>query len=38
MGQADDGIPVVIIRGYEYEDGLESSRDIPRPKSEDLFR
>ncbi len=38
MGQADEGVPVVIIRGYEYEDGSESSRDIPRPKSEDLFR
>ena len=38
MGQADEGVPVVIIRGYEYEEGSESSRDIPRPKSEDLFR
>ncbi len=38
MGQADEGIPIVIIRGYEYEDGSERSRDVPRPKSEDLFR
>jgi len=38
MGQADEGVPVVIIRGYEYEDGSERSRDVPRPKSEDLFR
>ncbi len=38
MGQADEGIPIVIIRDYEYEDGSERSRDVPRPKSEDLFR
>ena len=38
MGQADEGIPIVIIRGYEYEDGSERSRDVPRPKSEELFR
>jgi len=38
MGQADEGVPIVIIRGYEYEDGSERSRDVPRPKSEDLFR
>ena len=38
MGQADEGVPIVIIRGYEYEDGSERSRDVPRSKSEDLFR
>ena len=38
MGQADEGVPIVIIRGYGYEDGSERSRDVPRPKSEDLFR
>ena len=38
MGQADEGIPIVIIRGYEYEDGSERSRDVPRSKGEDFFR
>lgn len=38
MGQAGDSIPVVIIRGYEYEDGVETGSDIIRPRDEDLFR
>ena len=38
MGQAGQGIPVVIIRGYPFlkEDG--SAKDIIRPKNEDMFR
>ncbi len=38
MGQADDKIPVVVIRGYEYDDGVETGSDIIRPRNEDLFR
>ncbi|MFW9806850.1 MAG: coenzyme F420-0:L-glutamate ligase, partial [Candidatus Thorarchaeota archaeon] len=37
MGQADEGVPVVIVRGVDYgeEDGTASS--IIRPSSENLF-
>jgi coenzyme F420-0:L-glutamate ligase/coenzyme F420-1:gamma-L-glutamate ligase len=38
MGQADQGVPVVIIRGYEFlSDGFKA-KDINRTKDEDLFR
>ena len=38
MGQADEGIPVVIVRGYEFSPGSERAIDINRPEDEDLFR
>ncbi len=38
MGQTDEGIPVVIVRGYPFEDGQTACRDISRPSEEDLFR
>ncbi|MBN2229305.1 MAG: coenzyme F420-0:L-glutamate ligase [Candidatus Thorarchaeota archaeon] len=38
MGQADEGIPVVIIRGYDYERGNEKVSDIHRTGEENLFR
>jgi len=38
MGQAGEGVPVVIVRGYPYSDGPEHGSNVPRPKSEDLFR
>ncbi len=38
MGQAGERIPVVIIRGYEYEDGIETGADIIRSRDEDIFR
>ncbi len=38
MGQADQGVPVVIVRGYQYEREGEGAREIPRTKDEDLFR
>ncbi|MFW9849536.1 MAG: coenzyme F420-0:L-glutamate ligase [Candidatus Thorarchaeota archaeon] len=38
MGQADEGIPVVIIRGYDYEQGTENSTDIHRALDENLFK
>jgi len=38
MGQADEGIPVVIIRGYRYRPSEEASaRELIRPREEDLF-
>ncbi|MFX0053566.1 MAG: coenzyme F420-0:L-glutamate ligase [Promethearchaeota archaeon] len=38
MGQADEGMPIVVLRGYKYNRGHETARDIPRAKEEDLFR
>ncbi len=39
MGQADEGVPVVLIRGYRYEvDETAAAVSIPRPAREDLFR
>jgi len=38
MGQAGQRIPVVIVRGYSYLDSEEESKDINRPKIEDMFR
>ncbi len=37
MGQADEGTPIVVIRGYEFETGSEKGKDIQRPLSECLF-
>jgi len=42
MGQADEGIPVVIIRGVNYVSKLKNNnatyRDLIRPKKYDVFR
>jgi coenzyme F420-0:L-glutamate ligase/coenzyme F420-1:gamma-L-glutamate ligase len=38
MGQAGERNPVVIIRGYQYDDGNETGSDIIRPRNEDMFR
>lgn len=38
MGQAGEGTPVVIVRGYDYEKGDENAGNINRTKDEDLFR
>lgn len=42
MGQADEGIPVIIIRGVSYVSKLKSnnatSKDLIRPKKYDVFR
>lgn len=32
------GIPVVLVRGFEYSPGKGSAKDLIRPKEEDLFR
>jgi len=33
-----DGIPVALIRGYEYVPGEGSAKDLIRPEGDDLFR
>ena len=39
MGEADEGMPVIIIRGYSFEKGTKSSiNQILREKESDLFR
>jgi coenzyme F420-0:L-glutamate ligase/coenzyme F420-1:gamma-L-glutamate ligase len=38
MGQAGEGIPLVLVRGFRFSDGLENASDIQRPVDEDLFR
>jgi len=37
IGQADEGIPVAIIRGYKFERGEEPASTIPRSERDDLF-
>jgi coenzyme F420-0:L-glutamate ligase/coenzyme F420-1:gamma-L-glutamate ligase len=39
IGQANEGIPVAIIRGYEYQATENASAtELTRPKEKDLFR
>jgi len=39
IGQSNEGIPVAIIRGYNYQaDENASARNLTRPKEKDLFR
>ncbi len=39
IGQANEGIPAAIIRGYPYETAEKTSaRDLARPKEADFFR
>ena len=38
MGQADEGRPVVILRGLTWPSGKGKAVDIVRPPEEDLFR
>ena len=33
-----DGIPVAIIRGFDYAEGSGSAKELIRPEEEDLFR
>jgi coenzyme F420-0:L-glutamate ligase/coenzyme F420-1:gamma-L-glutamate ligase len=33
-----DGIPAVIIRGFDYTPSKGSAKDLVRPREEDLFR
>ena len=38
MGQADEGIPAAIIRGYRYIPTEDAAEALIRPKEKDLFR
>jgi coenzyme F420-0:L-glutamate ligase / coenzyme F420-1:gamma-L-glutamate ligase len=38
MGQSDEGVPVVIVRGARYPRGEGGARAICRPRARDLFR
>ena len=39
MGQADEGTPVVLIRGFAWKADAEAhAGDLIRPQREDLFR
>jgi coenzyme F420-0:L-glutamate ligase/coenzyme F420-1:gamma-L-glutamate ligase len=39
IGQADEGIPAAIIRGYNYQQTENASATkLTRPKEKDLFR
>ena len=38
MGESDEGVPVVLIRGYPYQTGKGSALELIRPVEEDLFR
>ena len=38
MGQADEGAPAVLARGFPYERREGSTAELIRPRAEDLFR
>jgi coenzyme F420-0:L-glutamate ligase/coenzyme F420-1:gamma-L-glutamate ligase len=38
MGQADEGRPIVLMRGVPYARGESSAQDLLRPRGTDLFR
>jgi coenzyme F420-0:L-glutamate ligase/coenzyme F420-1:gamma-L-glutamate ligase len=38
MGQADDGVPAVLVRGFHYARRESSVQELIRPEAEDLFR
>lgn len=39
MGQANEGVPVAIIRGYKYQIAENvTAKDLTRPKEKDMFR
>jgi coenzyme F420-0:L-glutamate ligase/coenzyme F420-1:gamma-L-glutamate ligase len=38
MGQTNEGIPVVLVRGLRYEPAAGSAQEIIRPRERDLFR
>ena len=38
MGQANEGIPAVVIRGLNYPKGRARALDLIRPEESDLFR
>jgi coenzyme F420-0:L-glutamate ligase/coenzyme F420-1:gamma-L-glutamate ligase len=38
MGQADDGLPVVHVRGLAWGAPVRNAAALLRPKEQDLFR
>ncbi len=38
IGQADEGTPIAVIKGYSYKRGEKPAREIIRPEEEDIFR
>jgi coenzyme F420-0:L-glutamate ligase/coenzyme F420-1:gamma-L-glutamate ligase len=38
QGQADEGRPVIVVRGVEYEAREASAKEMLRPPAKDLFR
>ena len=38
MGQGDEGLPIVIIRGLDWAAGTGNAADLVRPPELDLFR
>jgi coenzyme F420-0:L-glutamate ligase/coenzyme F420-1:gamma-L-glutamate ligase len=38
MGQADEGTPAVLARGFPYGRRESAARELVRPHAEDLFR
>lgn len=38
MGEADEGRPVVVMRGLEWRESSQGARDLLRPGEKDLFR
>ncbi|MFC2065406.1 coenzyme F420-0:L-glutamate ligase, partial [Chloroflexota bacterium] len=38
MGQADEGIPVIHVRGFPYELRKSNLQELIRPIEKDLFR
>jgi F420-0:gamma-glutamyl ligase len=37
MGEADEGIPAVLVKGACYEKGEGSARELVMPSKRDLF-
>jgi coenzyme F420-0:L-glutamate ligase/coenzyme F420-1:gamma-L-glutamate ligase len=38
MGQADEGVPAVLVRGFPYARRESSAQELIRPRDEDMFR
>jgi len=38
MGQAAEGKPVVLVRGFKDIQGASTAKSLLRPKEQDLFR
>jgi coenzyme F420-0:L-glutamate ligase/coenzyme F420-1:gamma-L-glutamate ligase len=38
MGQADEAVPVVVVRGLTYERAFDTAVALQRPRASDLFR